>query len=119
MVNQSQSGFIIRGISGALEAVVPLDSGDLAHYRRSTTDEADPSIHWGLGQNLRTHTAGIISAVSMILSDYGENGKLIEIVALAEKTLFFYSLNQSPRAWVGPIKNSERRGWKSGLDPKK
>lgn len=102
MANQSQSGFITRGISGTLEAVVPLDSGGFDYFRRVTTDESDPSKAWVWQTKLDTGRP--ISSVSMILSNYGKKGELIEIVARIQMTLFFYSLNQSSWTWSMPIK---------------
>jgi hypothetical protein len=102
LANQSQSGFICRGISGTFEAVVPidLDSGGVDYFRRVTTDESDPSKAWVMHR--KVDSGRKISAVSMILSNYGKMGELIEIIARMGKTLIFYSLNQSSWTWVGP-----------------
>jgi hypothetical protein len=92
MIQSSNEG------KGNFELVTPLRSGGLGYFWR---DNDDPHLHW-YGPFMFAMNMGRVDAVSLIQSDFGENGNL-ELIAQADNQLaFFWRDSGMDRRWNGP-----------------
>lgn len=93
------------GNRGNFDLVVPLASGGMAHYWRDNDSEALP---WN-GPEIFGRDAGIISGVSLIQSNFGEQGNLeLVTVDIGGKNLMHFWRDSGPNFdWHGPNKISK------------
>jgi hypothetical protein len=86
------------GRRGNFELVVPLASGGLIHFSRSNDDS---NSLWGetatFGQ-----AAGLIDAVALIQSNYGNPGNLEVLARVGNQLVFFERESEYPFTWTGP-----------------
>jgi kumamolisin len=88
------------GLRGNFELVVPLAAGGLAHYARINDDWA-PS--WVGPDQIFGASLGVVDAVSMIQSNYGNPGHL-EVTARVGYQLFSFWRDSGPGFdWSGPF----------------
>ena len=87
------------GRQGNFELIVPLAAGGVAHYFR---DNDDATLPWRaapvFGQN-----AGVVDALTMIESNFGDPGNLEVIARVGNLLVFFWRDSAQPLAWYGPF----------------
>lgn len=86
------------GTQGNFELVVPLAHGGLAHYWR---DNDDPALPWH-GPTVFGGDVGVVGAVTMIESNFGDPGNLEVIVPVGTGLAFFWRDSGPAFQWNGP-----------------
>jgi hypothetical protein len=87
------------GTQGNFELVVPSSSGGLVHYWRNNDD---PALPWS-GPIPFGGSLGMVSAVTMIESNFGSPGNL-EVVCTVGNQLYFFWRDSGPAFnWNGPF----------------
>lgn len=83
---------------GNFDLVTPLRSGGLGYYWR---DNDDPHLHW-YGPFMFAMNTGRVDAVSLIQSDFGEQGNLELVAQIDNQLAFFWRDSGMDRRWNGP-----------------
>jgi hypothetical protein len=87
------------GDQGNFELVVPSNGGGLIHYWRNNDD---PSLPWS-GPTFFGGSLGIVEAVTMIQSNFGNPGNL-ELICQVQDQLYFFWRDSGPAFnWNGPF----------------
>ncbi|HXO43486.1 MAG TPA: hypothetical protein VN999_18695, partial [Thermoanaerobaculia bacterium] len=96
------------GNRGNVELVVPLAAGGLAHFWR---DNDDPQLPWH-GPYPFGRAAGVVDAVAMIESNFGNPGNLEVVARVGNQLVFFWRDSGPGFIWNGPtpITSSPRGG---------
>lgn len=87
-----------NGGKGNFDLVTPLRSGGLGYYWR---DNDDPHLHW-YGPFMFAMNIGTVDAVSLIQSDFGEQGNLELLAQIDNQLAFFWRDSGMDRRWNGP-----------------
>jgi hypothetical protein len=86
------------GNRGNFELVVPLAAGGLAHFWR---DNDDPQLPWH-GPYPFGRAAGVVDAVAMIESNFGNPGNLEVVARVGNQLVFFWRDSGPGFIWSGP-----------------